>query len=85
MDGMTDTAQQQLRAQPRLTRPDGSPIRVVVVDDEQSLADLVAMGLKYMGIADSIIGRMERHGGTATIRSEPDQGTEVELIMPRAR
>ena len=49
MDGMTDTAQQQLRAQPRLTRPDGSPIRVVVVDDEQSLADLVAMGLKYEG------------------------------------
>ena len=49
MDGMTDTAQQQLRAQPRLTRPDGSPIRIVVVDDEQSLADLVAMGLKYEG------------------------------------
>ncbi|WP_413318536.1 response regulator transcription factor [Agrococcus sp. 1P02AA] len=46
---MTDTAQQQLRSQPRLTRQDGSPIRVVVVDDEQSLADLVAMGLKYEG------------------------------------
>lgn len=46
---MTDTAQAQLRAQPRLTKPDGSPIRVLVVDDEQSLADLVAMGLKYEG------------------------------------
>ncbi|MCR8670584.1 response regulator transcription factor [Agrococcus sp. HG114] len=46
---MTDSAQQKLRAQPRLTRPDGSPIRIVVVDDEQSLADLVAMGLKYEG------------------------------------
>jgi two-component system OmpR family response regulator len=49
MESMMDTAQQQLRAQPRLTRPDGSPIRVLVVDDEQSLADLVAMGLKYEG------------------------------------
>ena len=37
------------------------------------------------GIADSIIGRMERHGGKATISSEPGQGTEVELVMPRAR
>ena len=35
------------------------------------------------GIADSIIGRMERHGGKAAIRSQPDEGTEVELVMPR--
>lgn len=35
------------------------------------------------GIADSIVGRMERHGGKATIHSEPGQGTEVELVMPR--
>ena len=46
---MMESAQEHLRAQPRLTRPDGSPIRVVVVDDEQSLADLVSMGLKYEG------------------------------------
>ncbi|MGH9263423.1 MAG: sensor histidine kinase [Acidimicrobiales bacterium] len=37
------------------------------------------------GIADSIVGRMDRHGGKAVIRSEPGQGTEVELVMPRAR
>jgi signal transduction histidine kinase len=35
------------------------------------------------GIADSIIGRMERNGGKAAIRSQPDEGTEVELVMPR--
>ncbi|MGO1392295.1 response regulator transcription factor [Agrococcus casei] len=46
---MTESAQDHLRAQPRLTRPDGSPIRVVVVDDEQTLADLISMGLKYEG------------------------------------
>ncbi len=35
------------------------------------------------GIAESIQGRMTRHGGRATIRSGPAQGTEVELVMPR--
>jgi signal transduction histidine kinase len=33
------------------------------------------------GIADSIIGRMARHGGTAKVRSEPGEGTEVSLRM----
>jgi signal transduction histidine kinase/phage shock protein PspC (stress-responsive transcriptional regulator) len=36
------------------------------------------------GIADSIVGRMARHGGSATIRSAPGEGTEVELRMTRA-
>jgi signal transduction histidine kinase len=35
------------------------------------------------GIADSIEGRMERHGGTATIVSAPGEGTDVELKLPR--
>jgi two-component system OmpR family response regulator len=35
--------------QPRLTRVDGSPIRVVVVDDEDSLTDLLSMALRYEG------------------------------------
>jgi len=34
------------------------------------------------GVRASIIDRMERHGGQATIHSEPGQGTEVELIQP---
>ena len=33
------------------------------------------------GVRGSIIGRMERHGGKATIRSTPGEGTEVELTM----
>jgi len=33
----------------RFTRPDGSPIRVLVVDDESSLTDLLSMALKYEG------------------------------------
>jgi signal transduction histidine kinase/phage shock protein PspC (stress-responsive transcriptional regulator) len=37
-----------------------------------------------MGVRQSIVGRMERGGGTATIRSTSDQGTEVRLQMARA-
>jgi signal transduction histidine kinase len=33
------------------------------------------------GVRDSIIARMERHGGRATVHSNPGYGTEVELVM----
>lgn len=33
------------------------------------------------GIAESIIGRMARHGGSAKVRSAPGEGTEVTLRM----
>ncbi|MGH2427883.1 MAG: ATP-binding protein [Candidatus Limnocylindria bacterium] len=35
------------------------------------------------GIADSIVGRMERRGGTAHVHSRPGAGTEVVLQLPR--
>ena len=35
------------------------------------------------GIAGSIRGRMDRHGGAATVRSAPGEGTEVRLTMTR--
>jgi signal transduction histidine kinase/phage shock protein PspC (stress-responsive transcriptional regulator) len=35
------------------------------------------------GIAESIKGRMERNGGTMTIVSSADEGTEVQLQLPR--
>ena len=34
---------------PPLTRADGSPVRVLVVDDEPNLTELVAMALRYEG------------------------------------
>ncbi len=37
------------------------------------------------GMRGSIVGRMERHGGTAAVRSAPGAGTEVELTMARSR
>lgn len=38
-----------------------------------------------MGIRESIVARMERHGGDAEVRSAPGDGTEVRLTMPRHR
>jgi signal transduction histidine kinase len=34
------------------------------------------------GVRESIMGRMERHGGRARIASDPETGTEVELELP---
>ena len=34
---------------PALTRPDGSPLRVLVVDDEVNIAELIGMALRYEG------------------------------------
>lgn len=35
------------------------------------------------GLAESIVGRMERCGGTAAVRSAPGEGTEIELHLGR--
>jgi signal transduction histidine kinase len=40
------------------------------------------VGLDHRGVADSIIGRAERHGGTAEVRSSPGAGTEVIVRIP---
>ena len=34
------------------------------------------------GVRSSIVGRMERHDGTASVRSTPGGGTEVRLSLP---
>jgi two-component system OmpR family response regulator len=34
---------------PTLTRPDGTPLRVLVVDDEVNIAELVSMAVRYEG------------------------------------
>jgi len=40
-----------------------------------------AVSADRRGVRDSIIGRMERHAGRASVHSEPGGGTEVELVM----
>jgi signal transduction histidine kinase len=43
--------------------------------------DVDAVPADRRGVRDSIVGRMERHGGRAGVRSKPGEGTEVELVV----
>jgi signal transduction histidine kinase len=54
------------------------------VRDEGHGFDPARLPADRRGIAESIVGRMERHGGTATLTSERAEGTEVHLTVPRA-
>ncbi|MGY0492289.1 ATP-binding protein [Streptomyces sp. WG-D5] len=56
----------------------------VSVRDRGPGFDLDSIPSDRMGVRESIIGRMERNGGTARLRAVPDGGTEVELTMKRA-
>jgi signal transduction histidine kinase/phage shock protein PspC (stress-responsive transcriptional regulator) len=53
----------------------------VFVDDRGPGFDPEAVSSDRRGVRESIIGRMQRHGGRAEIRSAPESGTEVELEM----
>jgi signal transduction histidine kinase len=74
---------------------EGGPVRLyaeidaegagVWVDDRGPGFDPAGIPADRRGVRESIIGRMERHGGKAGIRRGPDGGTEVELTMGRER
>jgi signal transduction histidine kinase len=55
----------------------------VFVRDEGKGFDPLAIPDDRRGIDESIVGRMKRHRGRATIRSESGSGTEIELQLPR--
>jgi signal transduction histidine kinase len=67
----------------------GGPVRLyaeiedgstrVFIDDRGPGFDPKRIPADRHGVRESIIGRMERHGGHAEIRSELGEGTEVEL------
>jgi signal transduction histidine kinase/phage shock protein PspC (stress-responsive transcriptional regulator) len=69
----------------------GGPIRMfaeigpksaqVFVRDRGPGFDLEQVPDDRRGVRDSILGRMERNGGRATVRSEAGEGTEIELTM----
>nr|WP_234995457.1 ATP-binding protein [Streptoalloteichus hindustanus] len=62
------------------------PERVqVYVRDRGKGFDPEAVSEDRHGLADSIRGRMERHGGKVRLRTAPGEGTEVQLEMPRSR
>jgi len=54
----------------------------VFVRDRGPGFDMSAVAPDRRGVRESIIGRMERHGGRALVTSRPGEGTEVELSLP---
>ncbi len=56
----------------------------VFVRDRGVGFDLDGIDTDRHGVRGSIIGRMERHGGSAEIRTDMGEGTEVRLVMPVA-
>ena len=55
----------------------------VFVRDHGDGFDLDAVPTDRFGVRESIIGRVTRRGGTATVQSRPGRGTEVHLCLPR--
>lgn len=64
----------------RITRPDGSPIRVVVVDDAEPLSDLLAMALRYEGwnVVTAATGR----AGLRAIRDHRPDVVVLDIMLP---
>jgi two-component system response regulator TrcR len=65
---------------PRMHRPDGSPIRILLVDDEQTLARLVSLALGYEGwIVD--VAHTGRDALHAYRESRPDV-VVLDIMLP---
>src|ERR671911_1825827 len=67
-------------ASPALLRPDGSPLRVLVVDDEQMLTDLLSMALRMEGWEVRTAGSGYQALQTAR-EFEPD-AMVLDIMMP---
>ncbi|MEX5717246.1 ATP-binding protein [Geodermatophilus maliterrae] len=55
----------------------------VFVRDRGAGFEPAAVPADRRGLRDSVSGRLTRFGGTASVRSAPGEGTEVELCLPR--
>jgi signal transduction histidine kinase len=55
----------------------------VFVRDRGAGFDLGAVPEDRHGVRESIVGRMERHGGRAVVHTALGEGTEIELVMER--
>ena len=63
-----------------LTRADGSPLRVLIVDDEPNIADLVALALRYEGW-ETVVA----HSGNRAVRAAKAQQPDalvLDVMLP---
>jgi len=56
-------------------------VEVFVRDHGQGF-ELDEVASDRFGVRESIIGRVRRRGGTATVTCRPDRGTEIHLVVP---
>ncbi|HWU33160.1 MAG TPA: response regulator transcription factor [Marmoricola sp.] len=69
-----------MKTAPSLTRLDGSPLRVLVVDDEPNIAELVRMALRYEGWEVDVA-----HNGTkavATAKATRPDAVVLDMMLP---
>ena len=65
---------------------EATPTEVTVFVRDRGVGfDPAAVPPDRRGIRDSIVGRMARVGGSASVRSTPGTGVEVELVLPLDR
>ncbi|WP_349899681.1 response regulator transcription factor [Parafrigoribacterium soli] len=64
----------------KLLRADGSPVRVVVVDDEASLSDLVGMALRYEGW--DVRTAADGQSALSTIREFKPDVVVLDVMLP---
>ena len=67
-------------AEPDLTRPDGTPLRVLVVDDEENIAELLRMALRYEGWEVEVALTGSKAVSTAK-RQRPD-AVVLDMMLP---
>ena len=83
-EAMTNAAKHSGAAEVDVFAETSEDRAVVFVRDRGSGFDAAAPS-PGRGIGESIVARLERVGGAATIASTPGSGTEVELSVPRSR
>src|SRR5690242_12557482 len=74
---MTTTSPQ---GRTELLRPDGSPVRVLVVDDELSITELLSMALRYEGWQIRSAG--DGHGAVQTARDFRPDAVVLDMMLP---
>lgn len=74
---MTTTSPQ---ARTELLRPDGSPVRVLVVDDEASLTELMSMALRYEGW--QIRSAADGAGAVRAARAFRPDAVVLDMMLP---
>ncbi len=63
-----------------LTRPDGAPLRVLVVDDEANIAELLSMALRYEGWETSVA--LTGQSAVATAKEVRPDAVVLDIMLP---